>query len=127
MSISAEKIAAAADERPDLSLLGRSGPQVALTAEHVRGLAEIVAHESPENAAGPVAHLEAEGAVATVDQGVGAWVITAHRAGSMQWMTIATLDGTVVAQRDTDLNDGDDVAIGMYVLWGWAVVGPAVY
>lgn len=127
MSISAQRITAAADERPDLSLLTRSGPQVALTAEHVRGLAEIVAHESPEGTAGPVAHLEAGGAVATVDQGVGAWVITAHRAGNSQWLTIATRDGAAVAQRDTDLDDDDDVAIGMYVLWGWAVVGPAVY
>ncbi|MBM4719558.1 hypothetical protein GS449_14070 [Rhodococcus hoagii] len=99
-----------------------------LDAIHCQLLAEIVASEQPDSAAPEsVSHTDRDGRVLTVDQGAGTWAITAHRDGDAQWLTIASPDGTVVAQRDTDLADAAAVAVGMYVLWGWAVIGPEVF
>lgn len=122
------QIAAAAAESPDLKLVTRTGPRSPLTAAHVDRLRELIDTDpAADYTPGAVAHVDRDGVVTTVDQGVGTWTVTAHRDGAAQWLTISEPDGPVLAQRETDLADVDAVALSMYVLWGWATVGPEVF
>ena len=125
----AQRLTAINSERPNLSLLGRTGQRTTLASAHADRLYDIIkADPSGGNyVPGPLIHINTDGIATTVDQGAGTWSITAHRNANDQWLSISEISGLELAQRNTDLDDIDDVALSMTALWNWATVGPEVY
>jgi hypothetical protein len=115
-------------ESPNLDRLARTGDCVPLTEVHLVRLAQVATIAEGEAIdSGELATVTA-GVITTVDRCAGSWNITARSNGHDSWLAISERSyGRVVAERDTDLDDVTAVAISIYVLWGWATIGPNVF